>query len=129
VTQKRPCERCIKRNIGHLCHDEAREPESATKKAKSQHSASAVEEDDGLLPDDIQHSRDNGMSGSFDQSQEQSEETDLRLGATALSQGGTLQIVQPTPVSSAQANALNININQCELPRWTFRVEQAANSI
>ncbi|KAL8336003.1 hypothetical protein RB601_000036 [Gaeumannomyces tritici] len=30
---ERPCTRCIKRNIGHLCHDEPREHE--TKKAKS----------------------------------------------------------------------------------------------
>ena len=25
MSQDRPCKRCIKRNIGHLCHDEPRE--------------------------------------------------------------------------------------------------------
>lgn len=40
--QDRPCTRCIKRNIGHLCHDEPREN---VKRAKSEHEASAPEEE------------------------------------------------------------------------------------
>lgn len=32
--QDRPCTRCIHRNIGHLCHDEARE--TPTRKARSE---------------------------------------------------------------------------------------------
>lgn len=116
VPQNRPCSRCIKRNIGHLCHDEPREPESATKKSKSQHSNSAVE-DDGSPPDQLQSNIDSGMSNSFEQSQEQqSQDNRLGLGVgTALSQGGPLQLVQPSPVSGLQANALNSNSNQCEL--------------
>ena len=113
--QERPCARCIKRNIGHLCHDEPREPESATKKSKSLHSNSAAE-DDGSPPDQLQSNIDNGMSNSFEQSQEQSQDNGLGLGATALSQGGPLQLVQPSPVSGLQANALNSNSNQCKLP-------------
>ena len=31
----RPCQRCIKREIGHLCHDEARPPKSASKPPES----------------------------------------------------------------------------------------------
>jgi hypothetical protein len=31
--QERPCTRCVKRNIGHLCHDEPRE---GVKKSKSE---------------------------------------------------------------------------------------------
>lgn len=31
--QERPCTRCVKRNIGHLCHDEPRE---SVKKSKSE---------------------------------------------------------------------------------------------
>jgi hypothetical protein len=38
--QERPCTRCIKRNIGHLCHDEPREP--AKKNNRSDHEDSAV---------------------------------------------------------------------------------------
>ncbi|KAL1954048.1 hypothetical protein VTO42DRAFT_1782 [Malbranchea cinnamomea] len=36
----RPCTRCIKRNIGHLCHDEPREP---SKRAKSESEAAPVD--------------------------------------------------------------------------------------
>lgn len=108
---ERPCARCIKRNIGHLCHDEPREPESATKKSKSQHSNSAAE-DDGSPPDQVQANIDNGINSSFEHSLEQSQENDLGLGASALSQGGPLQLVQPTPVSGIQVNALNSNSNK-----------------
>lgn len=40
--QDRPCTRCIKRNIGHLCHDEPREP---TKRSRSDHEHSNAEEE------------------------------------------------------------------------------------
>ncbi|GIJ88877.1 hypothetical protein Asppvi_007805 [Aspergillus pseudoviridinutans] len=39
---ERPCTRCIKRNIGHLCHDEPREP---SKRARSEHEHSTAEEE------------------------------------------------------------------------------------
>jgi hypothetical protein len=112
VAQERPCARCIKRNIGHLCHDEPREPEAATKKSKSQHSNSAAE-DDGTPPDQTQTNVDSGMNNSFEQAQEQAQDNNLGL-TTALSQGGQLLIVQPSPVSGIQANALNNNSNQCK---------------
>lgn len=38
--KERPCTRCIKRNIGHLCHDEPREP---TKRRDPDHSAADEE--------------------------------------------------------------------------------------
>ncbi|OJD25041.1 hypothetical protein ACJ73_03588 [Blastomyces percursus] len=38
----RPCTRCIKRNIGHLCHDEPREN---SKRAKSEQATSAPDEE------------------------------------------------------------------------------------
>jgi hypothetical protein len=99
-----------------LCHDEPRETDSSVpKKSKSQHSNSAAE-DDGSPQDQLQSSIDNGMSNSFEQSQEQSQDNPLGLGATALSQGGPLQLVQPSPVLGLQANALNSNSNQCQLP-------------
>ncbi|RFU28019.1 hypothetical protein B7463_g8335, partial [Scytalidium lignicola] len=108
---ERPCARCIKRNIGHLCHDEPREQDSsAAKKAKSQHSNSA--EEDGTSPSGIQSSTDAGMRNSFDQSQEQVQDGGLGIGPTTLSQSGPLQLVQPSPVSGIPPNALTNNNNQ-----------------
>jgi hypothetical protein len=118
VAQERPCARCIKRNIGHLCHDEPREPESATKKSKKSqhtHSEKSEPEDDGTTPDQTESNIDNGISNLFEQSQDQAQDNNLSL-ATGLSQGGPSQIVQPSPVSGIQANALNSNSNQCKCP-------------
>jgi hypothetical protein len=42
IVQERPCTRCIKRNIGHLCHDEPREP---PKKGKGERDTSTAEEE------------------------------------------------------------------------------------
>ncbi|KAF9893723.1 hypothetical protein FE257_009892 [Aspergillus nanangensis] len=39
---ERPCTRCIKRNIGHLCHDEPREP---SKRSRNELDHSAAEEE------------------------------------------------------------------------------------
>lgn len=40
--KERPCTRCIKRNIGHLCHDEPRE---AAKRGRGEHENSAADEE------------------------------------------------------------------------------------
>lgn len=47
--QARPCSRCKKRDIGHLCHDEPRE----LKKMKSEADGEGEEEEDGFSP--LQH--------------------------------------------------------------------------
>ncbi|KAI2816931.1 transcriptional regulator family: Fungal Specific TF [Aspergillus niger] len=39
---ERPCTRCIKRNIGHLCHDEPREP---SKRSRSENDHSAADDE------------------------------------------------------------------------------------
>lgn len=118
VLQERPCARCIKRNIGHLCHDEPREPETATKKAKKQHSNSTVEEGTATA-DQRQGDIEGGMSNSVELPQEQSQDNNsLTSGTTPLSQGGPLQLVQPSPVSGIQANALSSNSRQCKLLSW-----------
>lgn len=126
----RPCARCTKRGIGHLCHDEPREPESTTKKAAAknqQHhhnnnaTAGTAEELGGTPPDlKLQNSLDNSLNNSFvtaeqkQQRQDQVQENKLSLGAPAISRGVPLQLVQPTPVSGIQANALNSSSNnQC----------------
>lgn len=114
MAQERPCARCIKRNIGHLCHDEPREPESATKKSKTQPTTSAAEED-GTPPVQLQGTTDaTVLDSKFEQPQEPPQDRDLALGEPTLSQGGPLQIAQPAPVSGIQANALNSSSTQCK---------------
>ncbi|OXV09701.1 hypothetical protein Egran_02542 [Elaphomyces granulatus] len=44
---ERPCTRCIKRNIGHLCHDEPREP---AKRGRSEHEEETSSSNDFSLP-------------------------------------------------------------------------------
>ena len=41
--QERPCTRCVKRGIGHLCHDEPRE---TGRKSKGDHGHTAAGEDE-----------------------------------------------------------------------------------
>lgn len=110
AAQERPCARCIKRNIGHLCHDERRETDSATKKAKSQHSNSV--EDEATPPEQTQTSTESGMTNPFDQRPDQVLDASLGLGGAAI-HTTPLQIVQPSPVSGIQQNALNSNNSHC----------------
>jgi len=83
---------------------------------KSQHSSSAVE-DAGSPQEESQGNVDSGISNSFE---EQSQDNSLDLGIRT-SLGGPLQIVQPSPVSGIQANALNSASNQCECRTFLSR--------
>jgi hypothetical protein len=109
ITQERPCARCIKRNIGHLCHDEPREAEASSKRSKSHHSNSA--EDEETSTDNQQRPIENGMSNTFDQRQDRIQDQNLGLSANPMNANEALQLVQPTPVSGLQAGALNNNNN------------------
>ena len=53
-TQERPCTRCVKRNISHLCHDEPREPVRAV---KGEQDTVARENDDSLKPEEMPSDR------------------------------------------------------------------------
>jgi hypothetical protein len=44
MSQDRPCKRCIKRNIGHLCHDEPREGHGYHKKSKADSDATGADD-------------------------------------------------------------------------------------
>lgn len=46
MSQDRPCKRCIKRNIGHLCHDEPREGHGYHKKSKADSDATGADADE-----------------------------------------------------------------------------------
>jgi DNA mismatch repair ATPase MutL len=114
VVQERPCARCIKRNIGHLCHDERREADSATKKSKSNNSNSVDDEETSPEQPQSQPSVENGMNNPFDQTADSATEN-IGLGSS-MTQSTPLQIVQPSPVSGIQANALNSNSSHCMFP-------------
>lgn len=59
MLKERPCTRCIKRNIGHLCHDEPRE---SSKRSRGERDQSAVD-DEGSSNE---YPAAQGMSGNID---------------------------------------------------------------
>ncbi|KAI5458130.1 hypothetical protein BGZ63DRAFT_58040 [Mariannaea sp. PMI_226] len=101
---ERPCTRCIKRNIGHLCHDEPRDADS--KKAKSVQSiqsSSVVDESDAQS--DIAHSSISSTMGpppNFDGTRRKS-----GFAAGGMMGQGNPLLVQPGAVSGLQGNTLN----------------------
>ncbi|CRK19621.1 hypothetical protein BN1723_011948 [Verticillium longisporum] len=127
---ERPCTRCIKRNIGHLCHDEPRDPDTK-KPNKALHGGSTV--DDSETQSQCQSQPDLARS-SIDQSPgamgpPPSVETRLdansrqgsgsgarpgAFGSAVLGQGNPLQLVSPSPVSGLQGNGMASggNMNQ-----------------
>ncbi|KAI1766435.1 hypothetical protein GGR53DRAFT_464314 [Hypoxylon sp. FL1150] len=112
--KERPCTRCIKRNIGHLCHDEPRDPDS--KKPKGSHGAAGHDESE-LQPEPSQNSIDQNAAAmappSFDGAGAGAAQTTKPgFGAGALGQANPLQLVTPNSVSGMQANASNGNMNQ-----------------
>lgn len=113
---ERPCTRCIKRNIGHLCHDEPRDPDS--KKPKGSHGAAGHDESE-IQPELSQNSIDQNAATmappSFDGTSgaANAQRTKPGFGAAApLGQANPLQLVSPSSVSGMQANASNGNMNQ-----------------
>ncbi|PSN68962.1 hypothetical protein BS50DRAFT_572146 [Corynespora cassiicola Philippines] len=94
---ERPCTRCIKRNIGHLCHDEPRE---STKKSKTDQDGSNGENDaprhDTAPPEPAANSIEQRSNAP---------DAGLNLAPPPLphSRGAnTAPIAQPTPVSAPQ---------------------------
>ncbi|KAI0125122.1 meiosis protein SPO22/ZIP4 like-domain-containing protein [Xylariales sp. AK1849] len=113
---ERPCTRCIKRNIGHLCHDEPRDPDS--KKSKAPHAAAAHDESE-VQADMAQNSIDQtaattamGPPGFDSSGASQSTKQGFGAGAGALGRANPLQLVSPNPVSGIRASASSSNINQ-----------------
>lgn len=130
--QQRPCQRCIKRNIGHLCHDEPRDFPSNSKKAKSVLAPSVADESDARS-DMRRTSREQQAASmrcpsSFDNSgldaaaSGPGQAGKTSFDASALGRGNPLQLVQPSPVSgiqadaSASANTIASSMNQCTSP-------------
>ncbi|RBR04353.1 uncharacterized protein FIESC28_11578 [Fusarium coffeatum] len=107
---ERPCTRCIKRNIGHLCHDEPRDVDS--KKAKSVQSAQSIQTpsvvDESDAQSDMARSSISSTMGppppTFDTTRHRGSKS---FGGGVLGQGSPLSIVQPGQVSGVQGNELN----------------------
>ncbi|KAI9880694.1 MAG: hypothetical protein M1830_001327 [Pleopsidium flavum] len=101
-----------KRNIGHLCHDEPREQ---FKRPKSENDHSTGEDETSPKHE---NSPTNGMPRSFEEQQadlQLSQEPRLSLGqrrAPLNKLPDSSQLVQPSPVSGAQARAVKRNTQQ-----------------
>lgn len=112
LMQERPCTRCIKRNIGHLCHDEPRDADS--KKARSTQGTSVIDESE---------TRSEAARSSIDQTR-----AALRaLGQSSQFRGSTPNLHQGDPLQQLvqrsqgiQSSALNSNLNPCALSFQLF---------
>lgn len=101
---ERPCARCIKRDIGHLCHDEPREPTKRTKSEPELASAdSKPEESTPLQPSDRFSTYDAEDGGSA-----------LSIGTSNPSAASmpTPHIAQPKPLSPSQLHKQPPNTSQ-----------------
>ncbi|KAL7926474.1 hypothetical protein ACQKWADRAFT_280404 [Trichoderma austrokoningii] len=111
---ERPCTRCIKRNIGHLCHDEPRESEPKKKAATAKTaSTTSVDDSDTMSPSDLGHSSISSAMGpppAFDGARQRAN-SGIGAGGGVLGQANPLSLVQPDASSGLQSSALNSNGN------------------
>lgn len=100
----RPCKRCIKRNIGHLCHDEPREP--LRRKSRGDE-----------LDATQKHETGEGGHNSLDETGLVMQEPDLSMAArpstaqSVLAATGSIGMT-PTGLNGSAANRLNFNDQQ-----------------
>ncbi|KAJ0331276.1 hypothetical protein COL5a_002815 [Colletotrichum fioriniae] len=99
---------CIKRNIGHLCHDEPRDADS--KKAKSSHAPSAVDESETTQSELTRSSIDQSATGSMGPPPPFDRKASA-FGAAVLGQGNPLHLVSPGAGTGMAGNGSNMN--QC----------------
>ncbi|KAL8953889.1 MAG: hypothetical protein Q9222_000263 [Ikaeria aurantiellina] len=101
----RPCARCVKRNIGHLCHDEKREPAKPTAAKHQPESAIEGAGGDAALKQD--EPAPSGLLSPIDKpptSQELLQETDLGLSTTLVptdDQTSSAPVAASSPTSEA----------------------------
>ncbi|CEL00701.1 Putative Zn cluster transcription factor (Fragment) [Aspergillus calidoustus] len=101
---ERPCTRCIKRNIGHLCHDEPREP---SKRSRSEHEQSAADEE-GSSNNEYPNVHAMPRKVEIPDAAGQQILTDGTLGLTSSS----MNAVQPGPMSSSTGQNLGVTSQQ-----------------
>lgn len=117
----RPCTRCVKRNIGHLCHDEPREP----KKHKAEHSGQENGHEDQHIHTSPKASiapSVNGMSNSMEHQDLKptvsATQVAVSLGPPPLPTsrtGGGPSTVAPSAVSVTPRSNMNANSQACTL--------------
>ena len=101
LLQERPCTRCIKRNIGHLCHDEPRE---GVKKSKTDLESANGDKDSSQNEATASEATPTTLAR-----QPSDPDPGLNLAPPPLptSRGAsTAAIAQPTPVSAPQLPSL-----------------------
>jgi hypothetical protein len=136
---QRPCARCVKRDIGHLCHDEPREP---PKRNKSE----AGMPDIAPAPDPADEAQPVNGNGQYRQHQRQQSNGDIHFADG----NGAPQIAQPRPISpsrlhhrapsmnSASSNPLNFDWNNTNVqnqfqdmhhlhPNYMFNTSEVTN--
>ncbi|KAL8706804.1 MAG: hypothetical protein Q9201_000175 [Fulgogasparrea decipioides] len=97
----RPCTRCVKRSIGHLCHDEPREPAKTT---KPQPESANEGGDAALKQDELAGSSWPSSVDEIRAGEQLLQETEVDLSTpTAPANGHTssAQLVEPSPASGA----------------------------
>ncbi|KAJ5173574.1 uncharacterized protein N7500_001505 [Penicillium coprophilum] len=110
--KERPCTRCIKRNIGHLCHDEPRE---TAKRGRSEHEHSAAD-DEGSSNNELGTVQ--SMSRSVDVSdaagQQSFSDTTIGIAPSAVNAPSTV----PPANLSASSQGLDANSHLMQYNDW-----------
>lgn len=116
--QERPCTRCIKRNIGHLCHDEPRDHESRKSKSLAPSTVQETASQPDLARTTVNQNDGSMRPPSFDSAMgngpAQAAKAAFDAAALAARSSNPLQLVQPTPVSAMAASTLS-SLSPC---RW-----------
>ncbi|KAF3933421.1 hypothetical protein ABW19_dt0209489 [Dactylella cylindrospora] len=122
---ERPCTRCVKRNIGHLCRDEVRD---VAKKVKTErdHSAEEASPSSPTSPNEMATNTSEVQdlpeesSGALQQQQPQQPPLSMPPPRNSLA---TPAIVAPSPVSASQRANFNAQ-SLLGVPDWTSGVSQ-----
>lgn len=112
IEKERPCTRCIKRNIGHLCHDEPRE---SSKRSRNSEYDQSVGDDEGSTNNDFSNVP--GMPRNVDV-QDAAGQQLLADGSMGLPPSSVNQM----PSSSSSGQGLNTNSQQSKAFCWCFSI-------
>ena len=102
--QERPCTRCVKRDIGHLCHDEPRE---AARRSKGERGHTGGDDDTPPKQEEPSSDRSIGALGQQQPDQKLLQEHRLEMAApvTPGQRKDSIQLPHPVPASNSAINA------------------------
>ncbi|CAK3791998.1 Regulator of drug sensitivity 2 [Lecanosticta acicola] len=95
---ERPCARCIKRDIGHLCHDEPRDPPKRNKSEVGVADIAPAPGEGGKAAEAPTSNTSNTSNGGVQYAQSNGNGNGIGMG-TVNGAGGGPQLAQPQPVS------------------------------